>query len=202
MLFLSFLAAAVVIGLTVLNFTIFRDNNSAAQSVLTCVVGLLIPVIGWVGAKESNRSLVGMFCAFSFSCGLFNLISYCVVMWSISAMRSIISDCAPDGTVIVDGEVNTTYCSDYTDDSLRDMSIIATCVSIPVIFLQCIGAFYGNKLYTTLTPGVIITYGTDPYPRGGFGEPRIYGVGIVTAPSPVIYQADAVVVDSPKKPNV
>lgn len=173
---LSFLAAAVVVALTVLNFTILRDRNTVFQSVLTCIVGLLIPLMGWIGAKNSNRSMVGMFCASSFTCGLFNLISYCVVMASIAAVRVIIEDCSPNDTVIIDGEVNTTICKDYTDDMLVNMYIIATCVTIPVVILQCTGSYYGNKLLSKLTPGVIITYEIDPYPYGG--QP------IITVPPP------------------
>ena len=164
-----------------------------------------------MGAKTNNRNMVGMFCAFSFSCGLFNLISYAVVMVSIAAVKSIIADCSEDGTVVIDGETNTTICTDYTDESLRNMYVIATCVTIPVVVLQCVGAYFGNHLYAKLTPGVILTYNADPYPRGGFGG-QVYGMegggivratpspGIVTVPYPnpvTVIPAQAVTVDSP-----
>ena len=177
-LILSFLAAAVVIALTVLNFTILKDRNTIPQSILTCIIGLLIPFMGWIGAKASNQNLIGMFCGFSFTCGIFNLIIYIIVIVSIRTMYVIIQDCSSLGTVVVNGKINNTYCEDYTMDSLRNMYIIASALSVPVIFLQCIGAFYGNKLYSSLTPGVVITYETAP--------PRVYG-GIVPKEAAVIH---------------
>ena len=198
-LILSFLAAAVVVALTVLNFTILRDRNTVFQSVLTLAVGLMIPVIGWFGAKSSNRNMVGVFCAFSFSCGLFNLISYCVVMASIATVRSIIADCAPDGTVVINGEIDYTICTDYTDSMLTDMYIIATCITIPVILLQWAGSYFGNKLYETLTPGVVITYNASPYAGQGYTGHPVGRAGVVPVPYPVVIPAEAVIVHSPTK---
>lgn len=183
-LVLSFLAAAVVIALTVLNFTYLRGQNSVAQSVLTCMIGLIIPLMGWAGAKTNNRNLVGLFCTFSLTCAIFNLISYIVVMVALSVIRKYLGECLPDGTVIIDGVVNTTLCDDYSYSIIDRMYIVATCVSVPVILLQLVGSFYGSRLYSKLSPGVIITYQADPYPRG-----QVYGMTtvnpvVVTAPQP------------------
>ena len=180
---MSFLAAGVVIALTVLNFTVLRDRNTVAQSVLTCLIGLVIPVIGWMGARASNRNMVGIFCAFSLSCAIFNLISYIVVMVSISYLYTYLNECLPNGTVIIDGNVNTHICHDYTLTQARNMFIIASCISVPVIFLQCMGAIYGNKLYSHLTPGVIITYQEEAY------QGQAYATGTVVAGPPIVVEA-------------
>ena len=181
----------MVIALTILNFTMFRDRNTTAQSVLSCIIGLAIPLMGWFGAKAANRGLIGAFCLSSISCAIFNLISYIIVMVSLSLLDHWLNECQPDGTVIINGETNTTICSDYTHTDVRNMYIIATCISIPVIILQCMGGIYGNSLYRRLTPEVAVTYQTDPYPRG-----QVYSV---TTINPVIVTVPAVQVPPSKE---
>ena len=186
-LILSFLAAAVVIALTVLNFTLLKDRTTIVQSVMTCLVGLAIPFLGWFGARASNRGMVGMFCAFSFACGLFNLVSYILVMTSASWLDRVLYDCKPDGTVVVDGVTRSDICDYYSHDQIRTLYIIASCVTWPVVILQCLGAFYGNRLYSELSPGVVITYTADPYQVGrGYNEVTVVRAGspIVTVPYP------------------
>jgi hypothetical protein len=182
-LLLSFLAATVVVALTILNFTLFRDRNTTVQSVLSCIIGLTIPVVGWLGAKAANRNLIGAFCLSSISCAIFNLISYIIVMVGLSLLDHWLSECQPDGTVVINGEINTTICSDYSHDEVRDMYIIATCISIPVIILQCLGGVYGNVLYRKLTPDFVVAYEADPYPRGQLYSVTTVNPVIVTVPA-------------------
>ena len=178
----SSVAALVVIALTVLNFTVFRGRTTDAQSVITCVVGLSIPVLGFIGAKTSNRGLIGIFCSFSLGCGLFNLISYIVLMSSAALVDKYLNQCLPNGTVVIDGELNRTLCNDYTHSQIRDIYIIASCVSLPVIILQCLGGWYGNSLYSRMETSVVVTYETQAYPQGAvYAQP----VATVVA-SPVV----------------
>lgn len=183
-LVLSFLAAAVVIALTVLNFTILKDRTTIAQSVMTCLIGITIPFLGWFGARASNRNMLGMFCAFSFSCALFNLVSYIIVMISASWLDGVLGDCRSDGTVLIDGVARTDICDFYTHEDIVRLYIIASCVTWPVVILQCLGAVYGNRLYSELTPGVVITYSATPFQ--GYNDVAVVRVGspIVTVPYP------------------
>jgi hypothetical protein len=195
-LIISVIGALVVIALTVLNFTVLRDRTTITQSVLSCVVGISIPVIGWIGAKTTNRSIVGIFCSFSLSCGLFNLISYVILMASAGWIDKYLDQCLPNGTVIINGTVDKTICQDYTHDSIRNVYIIASCVSLPVIILQCLGGYYGNSLYASLTPEMVLEYGVQPYagPQP-YIQPTVAVVGspVVTVP----YQGPVTVVASP-----
>lgn len=187
-LIISGLAAIVVIVLAVLNFTILRNRTTVTQSIISLIVGLSIPIVGWFGAKLANRSLLGLFCSFSLSCGLFNLISYILVMSSAGFIDRYLDQCRPDGTVIIDGAINRSLCLDYTHSAVRDVYIIASCVSIPVIILQCLGGIYGNSLYSELTPGVIVTYNTEAYLPGqayGGAPVTVTGSPIVTVAYPV-----------------
>ena len=180
-LIFSSLAAVVVIVLTVLNFTVFKDRTTVAQTIISCLVGISIPIMGWFGAKASNRHLVGLFCSFSLTCALFNLISYILIMSSAAVVDKYLDQCLPDGTVVIDGSVNTNLCHDYTHQMIRDIYIICSCVSLPVIVLQCIGGVYGNSLYSKLTPDIIVAYQTEAYVPG---QAYVTGSPVVTVPSP------------------
>lgn len=180
---ISTIAALVVIALTVLNFTIFRSRTTDVQSIITCLVGLIIPVLGFIGAKARSRGLVGIFCSFSLGCGLFNLISYIVLMSGAALLDKYLDECKPDGTVIIDGVVDYDLCSDFTHDNIRNIYIIASCVSLPVIILQCLGGWYGNSLYAKMATTAVITYETPAYPQG-----QVYA-----APAPAVVVASPVV---------
>ncbi len=159
-LIISFISALLVVALTVLNFTIFRDRTTIAQTVISCIIGICIPLLGWFGAKTSNRSMVGAFCSFSLSCSIFNTVTYILVMVSIAAVIDIVSVC---GTADAEPD-DQHYCDDYTIRGLHHMYVIASLVTIPVVILQCLGGFFGNRLFESLTPGMIITYGIDACP--------------------------------------
>ena len=161
-LILSFLAAAGAITLAVLNFTIFQDQNRVAQTVISLIIGVTIPLFGWFGAWLSNRVLVGFFFMFSFLISLFNLVSYILVMVGIDYTIEVLKSCNSSGTVVVDGQVNTTICNSVTEDSLRNMYIIASAVSVPMILLQCLSGLFGGRLYGRMSPGIVITYQVDP----------------------------------------
>jgi hypothetical protein len=174
----SVLSAIIVIVLTVLNFTIFRAGTTTVQTILSCIIGLCLPLLGWFGAKTNSRPAVGVFCCFSFGCGLFNLISYILLMVAAAFVDGYLYDCQPDGTLVVDGKVYTGVC-DWTHDSIVNLYIIASCVTIPIIILQCLGGVFGSKLYSKLKSGVIITYNSTPY-QGGYkdGAPNVPAVEV------------------------
>lgn len=158
-LLISGISALLVVALTVLNFTVFMDRTTVAQTILSCIIGICIPLLGWFGAKSNNRNMVGAFCSFSFSCSIFNAITYILVMVSIAAVIDILNVC---GTASANPD-DQHYCDDYTISELNYMYIVASAVTIPVVILQCLGGFYGNRLYESLCPEVIVTYGAaDP----------------------------------------
>lgn len=162
---ISTLSALVVVALTVLNFTIFREGTTVGQTIVSCIIGLCLPVVGWLGSKTNNRPALGLFCSFSFGCGLFNLVSYILLMVSASLFDKYLDQCDPDGTVVINGKVYTGICG-YTHEYIRNIYIVASCITLPIILLQCLGGIFGSKLYNKLQPGVIITYLSEPCTGG------------------------------------
>lgn len=171
-LVLSLLAAAVAITLAVLNFTIFRDQNRVSQTVISLIIGVTIPLFGWLGAWKNSRSLVGVFFMFSFLISVFNLISYILVMVAIDYTIGVLKDCNSNGTVVIDGQINSSICNNFTEDSLRNMYIIASAVSVPMILLQCLSGVFGGKLYGRMSPAVVITYQVEPPTNVAYTYPQ------------------------------
>lgn len=180
-LIVSFLSAVFVVTMTILNFTVLNDRSSIAQTIISCLIGISIPLIGWVGAKTSNQTMVGAFCAISFSCSIFNTVTYILIMVSIRAVILILEVCGTSSSDPNDQEI----CNDYTISQMNNMYIVATVVAVPAIILQCLGGFFGNQLYTQLTPDVIITYAADPAPGIYEIRPQIIPANeVVTISSP------------------
>ena len=184
-LVLSVISAAVAITLAVLDFTIFEGQNSVSQTVISLIIGISIPMVGWFGAWLTNRLLVGLFCSLSFSLSLFNLISYILIIVGIDYTIDILRNCNPDGTVVINGQINSTICKNYTEDSLRNIYIIASAVSIPMILLQCLSGVFGSRLYGRMSPEVVVTYRVDP-PTHTVGTTFVYPQATVVSHATVI----------------
>jgi hypothetical protein len=154
---MSTFVALVIIALAILNFTIFFTQTSVYQSVVGIVLGMFVPIFGFIGAKKRSRNMVGCFTGCSFGCSIFNLIGYILIMMSISALQDTLVACNSRSYYYF----HPICTIEYTPESLF---IYASCSAVPVIVIQLIAGIFGSKLYRRLQPDFAVVHSIEPRP--------------------------------------
>ncbi|KAF4661463.1 hypothetical protein FOL47_006674 [Perkinsus chesapeaki] len=153
---LSIATAVVVVITTILGDIIFHYVSSG--TFFSVVVGLLVPACGYYGAKNNDRTLIGMFCA----CGL------CGAIWAVfqivsgiglvGFLKVVLEYCGPHGETKKEG--GPFQCEDVTkdwdeaqyDDAKHLVDIAGwfitgvICLALPAFALKCASFIYGFKL--------------------------------------------------------
>ncbi|KAF4680808.1 hypothetical protein FOZ60_012967 [Perkinsus olseni] len=149
---LSIATAVVVVITTILGDVFFHYVSSG--TFFSIVIGLLVPACGYYGAKNNDRSLIGMFCA----CGL------CGAIWAIFQIMSGVglvgflkrearSECE---------EVTKDWDEAQYDDAKHLVDIAGwfiagiICLALPAFILKCASFIYGFKLFNRMQNGAVI----------------------------------------------
>mmetsp|Transcript_13309 Transcript_13309/g.11148 ORF Transcript_13309/g.11148 Transcript_13309/m.11148 type:complete len:157 (-) Transcript_13309:113-583(-) len=131
-------------------------------------ISTLEPACGYYGAKNNDRTLIGMFCA----CGL------CGAIWAIfqivsgiglvGFLKVVLEYCGPHGETKKEG--GPFQCEDVTkdwdqaqyDDAKHLVDIAGwfitgvICLALPAFALKCASFIYGFKLFNRMQNGAVI----------------------------------------------
>jgi hypothetical protein len=121
-----------------------------------------------------------------------NLLSYILFMNSVHQADGLVTSC--NATVIVNGEIKS--CEDGRT-LIRNMYIIASFLSIPIILLNFVAGCLGRELRKELRKGPVVQHSDEPRPdivQGAIASPA--------KPQAAPIQAPAVVVRSVTPPRV